>query len=194
MFNIKLFSLLAVAAAATGFGVATFTASGCSRNCSVDCPVATVDIASPDNHELNGILVGLDVMGEACPPAYSVYCNGDEYTTGCTHVTITGQRPGKCDVLFEFSDRPNEIVHLQFGPIDQANADCCRAYPVIGPANYSIPDKPTGPIYSGGGDAGPVDTDAVTIVTDAGPPATGTDAAPATDAARDAGSDSLLAR
>jgi hypothetical protein len=172
----KVVPLLTVAAAAIGFVAAIVTTSVSCDQCAVDCPPTTVYIGSPDNHELNGILVNLDVRGEACPPLYSVTCVGDRYTTTCTHLTITGQQAGACDVLFVFSDRPNEILHLQFGkPLS-----CCRGYPVQGPSYYTIPDKPTGPIYSGGNDAGPIDTDAVTIVTDA---------APATDAATDAGSD-----
>jgi hypothetical protein len=188
MSKTKLASLLTLAAAA-GFAVALFTAPGCASNCGEVCPATTVWVSSPDNRELNGILEDLQVAGDACPPGFGVYCNGDQYQTGCTHVTITAQKPGECDVLFVFSDRPNEILHLQFGPTMNSNGTCCKGYPVLGPWLYTIPDKPTGPIYSGGGDAGPIDTDAITIVTDAAPP-TATDAG--TDAARDAGSDSLL--
>ncbi|HXJ19014.1 MAG TPA: hypothetical protein VMT03_02190 [Polyangia bacterium] len=185
----KLVSLLTLAAAA-GFALAIFTAPGCASRCGENCPITTVYISSPDNAELNGILQDLEVQGDACPPGYGVYCNGDEYSTGCTHVTVTAMQPGECDVLFVFNDRPNEIVHLQFGPTRNANGSCCKGYPVLGPWLYTIPDKPTGgTIYSGGGDAGPIDTDAVTVVTDAAATTTtdgGTDAA---DAGADAGAD-----
>lgn len=174
MSKLKFVPLLTLAAALALVVVLAMTTASCDT-CAVDCPPTTVYIGSADNHELNGILENLDVRGEACPPAYSVICVGDRYTTACTHVTITGQQAGACDVLFVFSDRPNEILHLQFGqPLS-----CCRGYPVLGPSLYTIPYKPTGPIYSGGNDAGPIDTDAITIVTDAAPDAT-------TDAGADA--------
>jgi hypothetical protein len=181
-----LLSVLTIAAAAAGFAAALFGNSGCGSTCAQNCPATTVYIGSNDNHELNGILTNLDVMGPACPPSYGLGCSGDGTTTICTNVTITAQHPGACDVLLVFSDRPSEIVHLKFGETVNANGSCCRGYPVIGPSVYTIPDKPTGPIYSGGFDGGPIDTDAVTVLTDAGTTTT------KPDAARDAGADSLL--
>ncbi len=177
----KLSILALVGAPALGFALAVFTAPGCASSCGENCPTTTVYIGSNDNHELNGILADLEVNGPACPPRYSVLCVGDMSTTGCTHTSITGTQPGWCDVEFVFSDRPTEVLHLQFGPTMNANGSCCRGYPVVGPSLYVIPDKPTGPIYSGTQGTGTYSTDAITILTDA-----------AADGPRDAGADSLL--
>ena len=177
----KLLSLLTLAAAA-GFAVALFSAHGCISNCAGNCPTTSVYIGDPDDYELNGILLDLEVNGPACPPSYGVVCVGDMTNTGCTHTSITGQKPGWCDVLFVFSDRPNEILHLEFGDTVNANGSCCQGFPVIGPSSYTIPDKPTGPIYSGTPGTPTYSTDAITLLRDA-----------AVDAPRDAGADSLPA-
>ncbi len=186
----KIKSLLALTAvAAAGFAIAVLTApAGCASNCGANCPSAVVYIGTNNNQELNGILTGLDVNGAGCPDRSAITCAGDRETTVCTHVLITGHAVGPCDVLFQFSDRPSEIVRLQFGPTVNANGSCCKGYPVLGPSVYTIPPKPTGPIYSGTVDAGTYDTDAVVVLTDAGTH----DAAASRDAgtdARDAGTD-----
>jgi hypothetical protein len=178
---VKLSILALVAAAAAGFVLAVVTAPGCASNCGENCPVTTVYIGSSDNHELNGTLGDIEVNGPACPPRYSVLCVGDMSTTACTHTTITGTQAGWCDVEFVFGDRPTEILHLEFGPTMNANGSCCNGNPVIGPSVYIIPDKPTGPIYSGTPGTPSYSTDAITIVRDA-----------AADAPGDAGADSLL--
>ena len=170
----KLLSLLTLAAA-VGFALATLGSHGCTSNCAANCPATTVYIGNLDNHELNGVLVDLAVNGPACPDADSVICVGDMSTTGCTHTTITAPRAGWCDVLFAFSDRPNEILRLEFSDTINANGSCCQGYPVVGPSVYTIPDKPTGPIYSGTAGTPSYDTDAVVVLTDAGAEA-GTDA------------------
>jgi hypothetical protein len=190
-------SLLAIASAA-GLSAALFTsAQGCASTCGANCPTATVYIGSNDNVELENILTDIEVNGPACPPEYSVGCAGDRDTTICTHTTITGQSAGTCDVLFVFSDRDAEIVHLKFGQTENSNGSCCTGYPVIGPSVYTIPDKPTGrAIY-----VADASTDAVTVIPDASPDDAangadaGTDAAKiATDGdARDGGAESLAA-
>ncbi|HVY40851.1 MAG TPA: hypothetical protein VHM31_23090 [Polyangia bacterium] len=185
----KLIPCLALAVAATaGFVAAVFTGGGCASDCGNNCQDATVWVGSANNKELNGILLGFDVNGPACPPASALGCLGDRETTSCTHVLIAAQQPGACDVLFIFSDRPNEILRLQFGPTVNANGSCCKGYPPLGPSVYTIPAKPTGPIYSGSADAGTYSTDAVVVLTDAG---AGTDASrdAGRDAAHDAGAD-----
>lgn len=179
----KLTSILAFAATAgLGFALAVFTAPGCASNCGANCPESSVYIGTDNNQELNGILTDIEVNGAACPPQSSVTCWGDRVTTVCTHTLITGTQPGRCDVLFVFSDRPSEIVRLQFGPVTNANGSCCNANPVEGPSVYIIPPKPTGPIHSGSVDAGTYDTDAVVVLTDAAAHDAGADA-------HDAGSD-----
>lgn len=176
----KLTSILALTAtAAAGFALAAITtvgSAGCASNCGENCPVTAVYIGTDNNQELNGLLTGLDVNGPACPERSAITCTGDRQTTVCTHVLVTGYAAGACDVLFVFSDRPSEIVRLQFGPTQNANGSCCKGNPVEGPSVYTIPAKPTGPIYSGSVDAGTYDTDAVVVLRDAG--ADAQDAAP----------------
>ena len=167
--KIKSVLALSTVAATAGFALAILTApAGCASNCGANCPAATVYIGTNDNQELNGILTDLEVNGPACPPQSAITCWGDRLTTTCTHTTITATQPGRCDILFGFSDRPSEIVRLQFGPVVNANGSCCNGYPVEGPSVYTIPAKPTGPIYSGTVDAGTYDTDAIVVLVDAG--------------------------
>ncbi len=173
----KLLSILAVAGA-LGFAVAAMGSHGCTSNCAGNCPATTVLVGSNDGHEFSGILTDLDVNGPACPSRDSVVCVGDPGTTTCTSVSITAPQPGSCDVLFVFSDRPSEILRLQFGDTINANGSCCRGYPVVGPSVYTIPDKPTGPIYSGTAGTPTYDTDAALVLNDA-----------AADAHVDAGAD-----
>jgi len=168
-----------VLAGAVGFALATLGSPGCTSNCAGNCPSTTVLVGSNDNHELNGILTDLDVNGPACPNRDSVVCIGNPGVTSCSSVSITAPTPGSCDVLFVFSDRPSEILRLQFGQTVNANGSCCRGYPVLGPSVYTIPDKPTGPIYSGTAGTGTYDIDAVVVLTDGG--------ADAADAGADAG-------
>jgi hypothetical protein len=183
----RLSSVLALTTAGTlGFLLALFTAHGCVSNCAGNCMPSMVYVGSADNYELNGILTDLEVNGPACPPRSGITCLGDGQTTVCTHVGIASSQPGACDVLFVFSDRPSEILRLQFGPPVNSNGSCCKGNTVLGPSVYTIPDKPTGPIYSGSPDAGTYDTDAVVVLTDAGA-ASKTDAGAADAGAADAG-------
>jgi len=166
---VKLVGILGLTALATaGFLLAVFTTPACTSTCAQNCPTTTVYISSANNHELNGILTDIEVDGPACPDRNSVLCIGDMTTTACTHTTITGQQPGECDVEFFFSDRPTEVLRLQFSQTINANGSCCKGYPVIGPALYTIPDKPTGPIYSGTPGTGTYSTDAITVLVDGG--------------------------
>lgn len=188
----KLTSIIAAAAVAiAGFLLALVTAAGCAGNCAGNCPPTSVWVSSENKKELNGILTGLDVNGEACPPRSAITCQGDRLTTTCDHVLVEPFASGTCDVLFEFSDRPSEILRLKFGVPMNANGSCCKGYPVQGPSVYTIPAKPTGPIYSGSVDAGTYDTDAVVVLTDGGadahPQDGGSDAADAGADAGDAG-------
>ncbi len=186
--KLKLFSSLTVAAL-VGFLLAVFTAQhGCASNCEASCPTNTVFIGSSDNYELS---LNFQVNGPACPPASTVICTGDENTTYCTHTTVTGQAPGRCDVLVQFdpySDgRPSEIVQLFFGQPYSAPGTCCSGFPVIGPSVYTIPDHPSGGEIYSTTDAGLMDYDAIVIVRDGGADS-GADAG-----AKDAGVDSLPA-
>jgi hypothetical protein len=168
-------SILAVTAAATAALVgAAVTTGGCASNCGGNCPQTTVYVGSNNNQELNGILTDIEFDGDGCPPRSSALCVGDRATTSCTHLTITAPHPGLCNVLFTFSDRPSEILRLEFEPTINTNESCCKGYPVAGPSVYFIPQKPTGPIYSGSRDAGTYSTDAVVVM----PVDGGADAAP----------------
>jgi len=103
-------------------------------------------------------ITGIDPEGPACPP-YGVFCLGTQAAGGCTHFTITGQRPGICDVGILFSDRPPEIVHLEFGE----ERACCPGYAPLGDTRFIIPASPDAGIT--GQTTG---ADAITIVVDAG--------------------------
>lgn len=187
--SLKLLSFFGVLGA-LGFLLALFTAQqGCASNCAEYCPATTVYIGSPDNMELN---VEFDVNGPACPPRYSVGCEGDENTTACTHTTITGQQPGECDVLVAFNPysdgRPWQVIHLEFGQPSSAPGKCCQGYPVIGPSAYIIPDFPQGGgVYGISGDGGAKDYDAISTLHDASADAAPSDAG--VDAPADAGAD-----
>jgi hypothetical protein len=168
--RVKLVGLLTLTATATaGFLLAVFTTPACTSTCAQNCPAATVYIVSANDGELNGILGDIEVDGPACPSRSTAICLGDAKTS-CSHASITGQRAGGCDVAFVFGDRPTEILHLQFGEPMNANGSCCKGYPVIGPALYTIPVKPTGPIYSGTPGTDTYSTDAVTVLVDGGAP------------------------
>jgi len=162
-----LFPILALAGA-VGFALATLGSHGCTSNCAEHCPATTVLVGSNDDAELSGILTNLDINGTACPSRGSVVCIGDPGNTSCSSVSITAPQSGWCDILFVFSDRPSEILRLQFSNTINTNGSCCQGYPVIGPSTYTIPDKPTGPIYSGTIGTPTYDTDAALILIDGG--------------------------
>ena len=188
LFRLPFFRLLflAAATAGVGLGVAALVAQpGCSSDCNTICAATYVYIGSPDAMTQVPIATGgIFVGGPACPPAYSVTCVGTLDMGGCTHLTITGQQPGLCDVALNFTDRPSEVVHLQFGELKH----CCPGYPVVGDSNFFIPADPTMPIYG----AGHLNPDAVMIVVDGGADGAvdaGTDATDDAPAAGDATQD-----
>ncbi len=181
--SLKLFSSL-TASALVGFLLAVFTAQhGCASNCASNCPAATVYIGSNDDAELS---IGFDVNGPACPPASAVLCTGDESTTYCTHTTVTGVGPGRCDVLVQFDPytdgRPSEVIQLEFGARTSAPGTCCKGYPVLGPSTYIIPDHPAGGGIYATIDGGNREYDAIFILHDGGADA-------GDSGARDAGAD-----
>lgn len=188
--SLKLFSSLS-AAALVGVLLAGLTAQhGCASNCGGNCPITYAYIGDVDNYELANVVTGFAMSGPACPPVDGIGCVGDEMTTVCTHFTITASKPGSCDFYVTFSDRPTEVVQLEFGPPRNNNGSCCSGYPVLGANVYVIPDHASGgPIYPLNGTDGGVSN--VTVLTDGGLDAQGhrQDAG----AARDAGADSLPA-
>jgi hypothetical protein len=194
--SLKLLSSLS-AAGLVGFLVAVFTAQhGCASNCAGNCPITYAYIGDTDNYELANVVTGFAMSGPACPPVDGIGCVGDEMTTICTHFTITASMPGSCDFYVTFSDRPTEVVRLEYGPPQNSNGSCCRGYPVLGPNVYVIPNHASGgPIYPLNGSDGGVSN--VVVLTDGGLDAQGhtPDAGAARDAGagRDAGADSLPA-
>ena len=163
--SLKLFSSL-TAAALIGVLLAVFTAQhGCASNCAGNCPITDVYIGDIDNYELANVVTGFAMSGPACPAATG--CVGDRATTVCTHFTLTASMPGSCDFYVTFSDRPTEVVHLEYGPTQNSNGSCCRGYPVLGAKTYVIPDHASGgPIYPLNGIDGGVSN--VTVLTDGG--------------------------
>ena len=153
--------IAAVAIAMTGTAALvaglSFTPAGCTSDCKTVCPMPYVYIGSADSVTQVPI-TGIDPEGPACPP-YGVFCLGTQAAGGCTHFTITGQRPGICDVGILFSDRPPEIVHLEFGE----ERACCPGYAPLGDTRFIIPASPDAGIT--GQTTG---ADAITIVVDAG--------------------------
>jgi hypothetical protein len=151
--------LLVATIAAAGFLAAILLAQpGCTSNCNKPCLPTYVYIGSAD--AVTQIPVtGIFLDGPACPAAYGVTCIGTQDTGGCTHFTISAIAAGTCDVGITFSDRPSEIVHLEFAPIES----CCPGYPVTGDSTFTVPADPTQPIT--GNLSGPGRT---TIVPDGG--------------------------
>jgi hypothetical protein len=137
---------------------AAVTQAGCGSNCASDCPPSTVYIGNLDNQQL--AIDDILVDGPACPPSHGVYCIGDQVSTNCTHVTITGVAEGVCDVLIVFRDRPAMIVRTEFGP--PIEKGCCKGHTVVGDTVFVIPGSSDGGIS--GLDGG---TDAVSVA-DAG--------------------------
>jgi hypothetical protein len=159
--------LLALAAAAL--------AGGCASDCGNNCPLTTVYIGASTNTMLN--IQDLAWDGPACPPGRP-YCRGDDSTTSCTHITITGVAEGECQLFINFGDRPAQIVHARFGPA--VTQGCCMGFTVVGDSHFTIPVSADGGIYGADGN-----TDAVTtVVPDAGtdPPAPADAGAPEGDA------------
>jgi hypothetical protein len=146
--------LAATAALAATAGVvapALLVQPGCGSNCASDCPPTAVYIGNLNNQQL--WIQNITAEGPACPPSEGLYCLGDGQTTSCTHVTVTGQAQGYCDVTIWFGDRPAEIVRTEFGgPIQKG---CCRGRSIVGATVFSIPVASDAGItdYDGGTDA-----------------------------------------
>ena len=150
--------LAATASAVGALAVAVLAIHpGCTSDCHEICPPVIVQVRTAANVDIG--IQYLDWRGPACP-SVPPECRGDSRTTVCTHTEIAGAAAGGCDLLIGFSDRPPEIVHAEFG---EAKA-CCPGHPVLGDYEFIIPVSADAGIY--GADGG--DTDAVTIVYDAG--------------------------
>ena len=64
-------------------------------------------------------------------------------------------------MLLAFTDRPSMAIRTQFGPA--TTVGCCGGYPVVGDWLFTIPIASDAGIYGGDGN-----TDAVSLLTDAG--------------------------
>jgi hypothetical protein len=157
---------LALAVAATTWN------AGCS-SCGA-CPETAVLVTASTNVNLD--IDDMAWTGPACPN-YPPMCRGDDVTTNCTHVYITGAAPGACDLAILFHSGLAQVVHTEFAAPPQA---CCPGVAVVGETTFLIPtDRDAGVV----GADGP--TDAVTTLDlDAG------DGGVAPDAGADAGADS----
>jgi hypothetical protein len=168
-FRLALAALAPVALGLVVAGAAAIWDGGCST-CGA-CPEGIVHVTASANVQLD--IKNLAWGGPACP-GYRPMCRGDDITTSCTHVDITGAAPGECDLAILFGSGLIQVVHAQFGPAPKA---CCGVE-VIGETTFVIPvDQDAGVVGSDG------PTDAVTTVVDAG------DAGGSTDAATDAPAD-----
>jgi hypothetical protein len=159
----KLISSLIVLAVAGALLALVTTQHGCASSCGTNCPTTSVYIGSIDNYELAGVITGFLMDGPACPSESG--CIGDRLNTYCTHFLLTASHPGRCDFYITFSDRPSEVVHLNFEPTQNSNGSCCQGYPPAGPNTYIIPDSPSGGLIypQNGWDGGPTN---VTLYTD----------------------------
>ncbi|HEY7375364.1 MAG TPA: hypothetical protein VIF57_24615 [Polyangia bacterium] len=166
---------LAAAALAGAASLISVTPVGCASSCGSNCPITTVTISTTTNVD-PGIL-DIAWLGPACPN-HTPGCRGDDQTTFCNRIDVTGSAPGNCDVLIDLYGREPMVVHLTFGPA--TTQGCCAGYPVIGDYRYIIPVPMDGGIYSGDGN-----TDAVSILRDAGI----VEATPAPDAGGDTAAD-----
>jgi hypothetical protein len=162
----------AVAAGALGVGaLALFAPAGCGgSDCKVICGPGQAYIGSADGKTAIP-LAGYEFSGPACPPNYGKTCIPPQSGYGCAYFTVTGLGPGACDVGVVFSDRPAEIIHLEFG----ASKTCCPGFPVVGDSTFIVPANPDAGITGNLSGA-----DAITIVVDGG-------ASDATDDAADGG-------
>jgi hypothetical protein len=164
-----LFAALAAATLAAG-ALALFAPAGCGgSDCNQICRPGQVYIGSADG--VTAIpLAGYAFSGPACPPNYGKTCVPPQSGDGCAYFTVTGLGPGACDVGLVFSDRPAEIIHLEFG----APQPCCPGYRVVGDWTFIVPASADAGISGNLSGA-----DAITIVVDAG----------ASDASDDAATD-----
>ena len=150
---------LIAAAGAIGLAAGLAGQSGCASNCGTNCPPNTiyVGVANPSTQAVPYFSIRFD--GPACQSS-SGYCLAANTGQACSYFTVTGLAEGDCDVYIGFTDRPPEVLHLQFGPHIQQG--CCAGYQIIGPDTYIIPTDPNGVIYGVDGGAD------VTVYTDGG--------------------------
>jgi hypothetical protein len=168
----RLAAVLALAGAAALAGVFTIAPAGCG-DCGRNCPITTAVIETRENVD-PGIL-DLAWVGPACPPV-PPSCRGDDVSTFCNHVNVSGYAQGICDVLIKLDGREPMAVRIAFGP--PSGQGCCKGYPVVGESYFIIPLSMDAGIQGADGSS-----DAVRILRDGG------DDAPAADAGADDAAD-----
>jgi hypothetical protein len=168
----RLLAALALAGAGALAGIFAIAPAGCG-DCGRNCPIATAVIETRENAD-PGIL-GLAWVGPACPPV-PPSCRGDDVSTLCNHINVTGYAQGICDVLIKLDGREPMAVRIEFGP--PSGQGCCKGYPVVGESYFIIPLSMDAGIQGVDGSS-----DAVRILRDAG------DDAPAADAGADDAAD-----
>jgi hypothetical protein len=168
--------LFAIAAAglATVAGVVALAPSGCASDCGSNCPINTALIETPTNTDPG--ITDLAFEGPACPTGRPG-CRGDDQTTQCNHIYVTGTAEGYCDLYIALVYREPMVIRLQFGPA--TTVGCCRGYPVVGDWHFTIPIAFDAGIYGGDGNTGQV-----RVLTDGGDDASA-DAGDTTDAPPD---------
>ena len=130
--------LFALAAGGLGAaaGMLTVAPAGCASDCGNDCPVTTAIITTTVNVDPGILEVAWE--GPACPPPPShPNCRGDDRTTLCNHVSVSGVAEGYCDLFIQLAGREPMAVRIEFGP--PSTKGCCRGYPVIGESTFIIP-------------------------------------------------------
>ena len=101
---------------------------GCASDCARDCPIATAVIATTVNARPRQSSAW---PGSGRPVRRSrPSCRGDDHSTFCNHINVTGHAQGICDVLIELDGREPMAVRIEFGP--PSTQGCCKGYPVIG--------------------------------------------------------------
>jgi hypothetical protein len=128
--------MLALATAALGGAAAAITIApaGCASDCANNCPPSTATIATNINADPG--IIDLAWVGPACPmrPAD---CRGDDQTTQCNRIDVTGVAVGYCDVYIQLIGRDPMAVHIEFGPPPATG--CCKGFAVIGESRFVIP-------------------------------------------------------
>lgn len=165
-------------ALATLAGTAAATVASCGSNCASDCVPNSVRVTVQG--AVNAPIMTLSWSGPACP-SYQPFCRGNDPSTVCSHIDITAQAPGACDLTVNFSDgRPSQVVHAMFGPAGQQG--CCGGFPVFGDSVFYIPLSADAGIVGSSGNADAVSTlPRDGSVSDGGTDAPATQDAPAQD-------------
>jgi hypothetical protein len=142
--------LYALGAAVVGVAAGALTAAptGCSSDCGSNCPINTALIETDRNVDPG--ITALAYEGPACPTGLPG-CRGDDHTTLCNHVYVTGAAEGYCDLYIAISGREPMAIRLQFGP--RSTVGCCKGYPVVGDWHFTIPTMDAGIYGDDGGDA-----------------------------------------